>query len=93
MSEKNEKDNSIRINPNHLWNGLWAAVLLVLGLGINGMIDERISNHPRVVETTQLVKENRAVIQKIDKTVGKLEVILERNEKLLEELLTTARNQ
>jgi hypothetical protein len=81
---------TVEVKTGHLWNAMWTAIMIIVGVGITGIIDERITNHPKVIETYQLVKEDAKKIDEISKTVIRLEVLLERNEKLMEALLEAA---
>lgn len=92
MAEK-DPEGTVRVSSSHIWNGIWAAVLIILSLGINGLVDGRIAEHPKVTQTNEWVQENRLKIDRIDKTVVKVEVILERNEKALAEIAQEIRNR
>lgn len=91
MSETDGDQGTVKVKTSHLWNGLWTAVILTVGVGITGIIDDRITNHPKVIETYNMVRDERVKTEQISKTVVKLEVLLERNEKMMEELLAAAR--
>lgn len=87
-----DSTGTVEVKTSQIWNALWTAIIVIVGVGITGVIDDRITNHPKVIETYELVKKERDKTEEIGKTIVRLEVLLEKNEELLKELLAEARN-
>ena len=72
----NNEENVVKLKTSHLWNALWTVLLVVIGTGMMGIIDERITNHPKVIETFDMVKEQNKEITEIAKAIVRLETLL-----------------
>jgi hypothetical protein len=83
MATSSTAKESLRTNIEHFWSALWMAMLLLLGLGVTSLIDNRIHNHPDMLELKESLAKENVKIEAMSKTLIRLEIYMESTDKTM----------
>lgn len=84
---KEQAEGIIEKNINNFWNSFWMVLMLVLGLGVTSMIDNRIQNHPDMIDIKKTLASDAVKIEQMSGTLIRLEVHMQNNGKTMDSIL------